>query len=232
MYNNFIINNKYEAFYMIFNDIFNDLSKHPSYYTKESAGKIVDFIKEDTEPAAFDAECRKYKDYTLDSGTDEYQTALGKAALVGNIALVNHIMQKGDISLLSLTNKTCRTPLHSAIECENKEKGHKVAKRLLQLGTPVNIVKEIFFRKCYSMTPLELSLAKEYIPTVATLLRAGGIARPDYISRDKKFLGILEKAKELIQTQDKKAALFKLQHKAIMPDDITNTILSLYAKLI
>lgn len=214
--------------------IFYDFSISPSNNAPGSADKIVDFIQESTGRVAFDSECRKYKDYTLSSGSKNQQTALGKSALVGNVALIDHIMQKEDPSSLPFLGTTCLTPLHCAIKCENKEKGHQVAKRLIQFRAPINIVTEVFYGKSYSMTPLEMALKEGNIPIAATLLRAGGIVREEFRNpiKNPEVPGNLKKAEELIELQNQKAIFFKLQHQKTVPKEIINSLLSLYMKLI
>lgn len=198
-----------------------------------SAARIVDFIKEDTTPEAFDEECRKYKYYKLSAGSPEHQlqTALGAAASVGNIALVDHIA-KNDFSLLYLSTKKCQTPLHCAIECKNRKNGYEIVKKLISFEAPINIVRVISPGNKYSLTPLETALIDGNFQSAAFLFRNGGVVTEEIKATNPKVSGNLEIVKKIVQSENKKAVLFKLQHQKVLPNEITSQIMSLYAQLI
>ena len=139
-------------------------------------------------------------------------TALALAALEGNVALITFIVKTGGKDLL-LIGDCFGTPLHWACLCSNKEKGYLAAKKLIQLGSPVNIANVLeqknsdgILQLDFRDTPFETALQRECIQIATMILRLGGIARPDHYSE--KSIATLEATRKEIMKEN--VMLFKL----------------------
>ena len=102
------------------------------------AGEVASFIKENTTCEQFDAFLKERPNYRLNYGGNDGWNALGVAALVGNVALIHHIVRIGGKPLIHLGNLLGWTPLYCAANCSDSEKGLMAAKTLLSFGAEVN----------------------------------------------------------------------------------------------
>lgn len=108
------------------------------------------------------------------------KTLLCVVAQEGNFALIDHIVKDEGTSLLTVANRHGYAPLHCAILCENPENGYLAAKKLVQLGTPINLVhqfEDVTTGIIIGETPLELALLRGKTKIATMLLRLGGLAR-------------------------------------------------------
>jgi ankyrin repeat protein len=199
---------------------------------------LEDFIKSTTIPKNFSEEMAKLSNYRLKMGTRSSIPALSMAAFRGNVDLIDHIVKIGGKALLTVGD--CMeegSPLHWACSCSNFETGYLAAKKLIQLGAPINIAQKFEQKdskgniqiEVYE-TPLEIALGKIGRTKIATLLlRLGGIARAEYLKNPRAQRN-LEAAKKKIMTENEK--LFKMGMSLELPEDILNYILSISAKLV
>ena len=193
--------------------------------------EIVHFIQADTTPAEFDTKRGEFPLYRLYYGGKCNWTALAVAASKGNIPLIEHIFAIGGKSLLFMANFSHETPLHCACACEDQEKGYLAAKKLIQLGTPVNIAEKLEIdggNGFYFQKPLDTALANGNIKIATMLLRLGGIAK--LVDPSPKMLATLEEARKQIMTDNEK--LFKIGTALELPNDVSYCILSISAQLL
>ena len=174
--------------------------------------------------------------FSLDTGGKFGKTVLAAVAEKGNVPLIEFIVKRGGKGLLSIACNGGFSPLHYACVCPDKEAGYLAAKKLVQLGTPINLVRE----GGGSTTPLEIALGKGQNPKIAVMLiKLGGI-----IARKENLLShnipetakraTWEAAKKEFVREQEKLFLFKmgisLQNN--LPSKVANHILSISAKLI
>ena len=185
-------------------------------YSKES--RCFGFIRSDTTPAAFELELKQRKyPWPYDS-----LTPLAAAAGSGNIPLMEHIFAKGGEPLFTAGNFW--SPLHRACCYKIDSKALKAAKKLLQLGSPVNIFKAL--NNGRTVTPLDVAIDNKNFKTAGFLLRQGGVVSVEQ--------GNLEEAKKEMMPDNLK--LFKMhfgnkESSVFIPKEIIDYILSLSNKL-
>ena len=201
----------------------------------QSSTALISSIADTTTVEKFSKEMEKHPGYKLDMLGLHGTTVLSTAALVGNVALITFIVETGGKDLLYLED-VYGAPLHSACVCSNLENGYLAAKRLIQLGSPVNIANVVeqensdgSIQLDFKVTPLEMALLLGNIQITTLLLRLGGIARLDHCSEKSK--ATLEAAKKEIMTENEK--LFKMGIcKHVLSTDVVNHILSISSKLV
>ena len=163
--------------------------------------QLSSFINTHTTPEVFSNKMALYPNFTLKTGTLHGRTVLAMAAMNGNIALINHIVEIGGKQLLHIGDETGKSPLHYACSCLDSEKGYNAAVELIRLGTPINIVKQ-FERKDskgnteidFGDTPLECALRHACIKMTSLLLKQGGIFRPElFYNREQETLDAAKK---------------------------------------
>jgi len=200
-----------------------------------TATQLCDFIKPTTTAEEFSDELAKYPDFKLNYGGQLGYTVLAQAAYKGNAALIEHIVNLGDKTLFFIGTYSYHSPLHCACSCENVDAGYLAAKKLVQLGAPINIVHEYWCENedgveevHFFNTPLEHALSKGCIKITAMLLRIGGIVP----KITEKKLATYESAKKELMT--KQEMLFKAQTNDTqeLPREVANYILAISAKLI
>lgn len=161
-------------------------------------------------------------------------TALSMWAKHGDLISINEVSDK---RLLRLGDAIGRTPLHYTCLCLNAENGYLAAKKLIQLGSPINLVKK-FERKDhrgniqidFSDTPLEFALRNGAIKIAALLLRLEGIARPELFYN--KEHEMLDDAKKEIMTCSEKLFKLGIAEQNVLPNEVVDFILLISAKLI
>jgi ankyrin repeat protein len=175
-------------------------------------------------------------------GTPRGFTIFAKAAYMGNVDLIDCIYTLGGKALLFTPDESGAFPLHMACRRKN-DLGCAAAKKLVQLGTPVNIRNDSFkdiefnikLRNQSDKNPLEEAINYKNIKTAAMLLRLGGIAREEIkgygINVNKFYNNILETAKKEIMTDNEKLFKCGMSLKNELPEDVLKHILSLSAKL-
>lgn len=149
--------------------------------------------------------------------------ALNRAARDGNIYEIKRIVDiEGPLSFLQ-GDYLQYTPLHATALCKDQKSGYFAAKKLLQLGCPVNIAGDAH----HVFTPLDIALDKGKLKIAVLLLRNGGIPLKHHSCKSKETLGC---AKKRIM---KKTELIFAMHcmHILMPQDIVNTVLQLSIKL-
>jgi hypothetical protein len=152
--------------------------------------------------------------YALRAEAEGGYTVLAKAAEMGNVALIEHIVNIGGKVLLLIGNNSNYwpiSPLHCACKCVDLQAGFFAAKKLIQLGTSINLVGRLMCNRGngytleFTSTPLEKALELGCTKIAAMLLRLGGIFR----NLNEKQLATLEEVKkELMNSQE---LLFKMQ---------------------
>ena len=195
---------------------FTDYTTKPGNNHPHHAIELTQFITSETKAKEFSEKLAAYPQYELNSGGRHGLTVLASAALHGNVDLIDHIV-KLDKSLLYVQDYSGRSPLHCACE---KETGFFAARKLIQLGTPVNIISKT--NGAESETPLDTALHKKGTNIAHMLLRMGGKTQtmsdtPEY-----------EAAKKEMMTKQEK--LFKMGLQNQFPKDVLNYILQISAR--
>ena len=202
-----------------------DFSIPPSE-KKWIAGAVIELIKPYTTPDHFLELLKVNPEYTLNMAGHNGETALSKAARVGNVDLIDFIVKIGRNILLREGDHTGKSPLHYASLCLIPENGYLAAKRLLQLESPINIVKSLDIGD----TPLETALNKERIKIAILLLRLGGITRSEHLQDNGKTT--LEVAKKQIMTDGEMIFSIGMFQQKTLPRDVVKQILFISSKLL
>jgi ankyrin repeat protein len=136
----------------------------------EDSIKVCSFIRTDITVDELKEESKKYPDYSFAQGAQNSNTAVIQAVVKKNLALVEYMIAEEGKELLSICNNMGETPLHIAII----NKDSLTAKKLIELGSPINIIKEDLHS---AWTPLECALSLGEIEIASILLRRGAILR-------------------------------------------------------
>lgn len=210
----------------------------------QGAYDLIRAIKADTKPEEFLKELEKFPNYKLNKSiTNSYfesTTLLHHAARLGNIALIELIVKIGGVSLLTLEDTKFNTPLHSAINFCKKERKYFTISKLIELGTPINIVhkQEVkveggVSKTIYHLTPFELALKIGNLKIAAFLQVIGGIIPPlnemDF-SRKLENESALKKLKKE-KTIDNIVLFYKGFNLRVLPKEIVNQISTVGMKL-
>lgn len=229
----------------------NDYTIEPRKIMSISTEEFLGFCQSTSTPEVF-SKIFENPDYTLDSALwANGETALHLAAIRGNVDLIDYIVKLGGKKLLFIHTTNGNSPLHHACVCEDKEAGYLAAKKLIQLGSPVNIGKKFNWpdddsRKMEDIqkwegvkdiwkTPLESALYFNYDDVINSkilklLVRMGGIARKGMICKEayKNYQKLKIDNKKILDIY-KNATLFKLGSG--FPKEINNNILYITADL-
>ena len=194
-----------------------------SIFTWTNADHIVNMIQSDTSRNDFLKEMEKYPKYTLQTAGYDGNVALIRAANKGNLDLIDLIVEIGGKTILNVGNQQGEAPLHSAILCSDPEKGYLAVKKLIDLGSPVNIIQQ----STHAVTPLESALNNGCIKIAILLLRFGGIARLKKLKDPQS----LESARKKIMTQSEKLFKLGIFEKDALPNDVIRYILLISSRL-
>lgn len=107
------------------------------------ASRIISGVTQETTPNQLDIMLKSFPRYTFDQGGQYGQTLLARAAQLGNLKLIVHIVRKGGNGLLDLGNVQGDTPLFAVASCQNPQRAVLAARTLLNLGANVNIASRL-----------------------------------------------------------------------------------------
>ena len=189
---------------------------------------VIASIQADTTTREFDAMRSSVDGYCL-SCSGNYYNALTKAATVGNVPLIDYIVQMWDRDIVNIRDRGSNTPLY----CAATTGQYEAVKRLIFLGADVNA--QLYSQKPpyhVRMTTLEaVAYAANNLAIAKLLLANKAIIRPqDPLNRDIRELNaqlFLLRAQREMQ-EEREAFLSALQavhdHDAFGIEDIAGII--------
>ena len=223
--NNFGINKNYQ---------FTDFTLPPP---KENDQAEWD-INENTTVDEFVEQWKKHPEWSLkEAGKNKSSslfatfsaTPLHYAAFHGNVELIVFLVNLLGKNSLIVRDCAEYIPIDHAMYCKDYDKKYLATRKIMQLGTPINVI--------FEYTPLESTLWKEGdIKIAAMLLRMGGIVREEIMESVNKdpscgWRDNLEAARKEALTPTQSEMQFKMGLQGKLPIDILNNILSFSAQL-
>lgn len=201
---------------------------------------IIEVIDENTSVDDFEKMCYKVSVYKLNivpSYTNTFkpkygiQTALGRAAATGNLSLIDYMVRKAGKELLFLCDEEGRIPLHQTVLCKDLDKGLLAARKLIQLGTPIDM--KTYLGNMKGINLLELAIMNSSKNIVILCLRLGmkefKMEKTQYTLKKRTFI---QYCRNRMMYKNEKLFSLSQQEANILPKDVIDYILLISSKLV